>query len=125
MDTSHTKPSLDAWLREIKSVGDIAGTGMYLVHNGVVRGTSRDGRPVSGMILSVDRMRLAELLESARLMEGVTHVRAWVNEGELTIGDDIMYVLVAGDIRDHVFDALGALVRMIKTEVVAEEELRP
>ena len=125
MDSSHTKPSLDAWLAEIKSSGDITGTGMYLVHNGVVRGTSRDGRPVTGMILSVDRARLAELLESARLMEGVTHVRAWVNEGELSIGDDIMYVLVAGDIRDHVFEALGAFVRMIKTEVVAEEELRP
>lgn len=123
MDQDRVKPSLDAWLVEVKS-GDIAGTGMFLAHNGIVRGTSRDGRPVTGMILSVDRDRLAELVESARLMEGVTHVKAWVNEGTLAVGDDIMYVLVGGDIRDHVFEALGALVRMIKTEVVTEEELR-
>lgn len=119
------RPSLDQWLADIKATTDITGTGMYLMHNGVVRGTSRDGRPVTGMILGVDHERLAEILETARLMEGVTHIRAWVNEGTLSVGDDIMYVLVGGDIRDHVFDALKALVRMIKTEVVTEEELRP
>jgi molybdopterin synthase catalytic subunit len=48
-----------------------------------------------------------------------------VNEGELAIGDDIMYVIVGGDIRDNVFEALMALVRMIKTEVVTETEHRP
>lgn len=125
MDADRQKPSLDAWLAEIKEGSDTAGTGMYLVHNGVVRGSSRDGRAVTGMVLSTNRVRLAEIIESARLMEGVTHVRAWVNEGSLSVGDDIMYVIVGGDIRDHVFDALGALVRMIKTEVVTEEELRP
>jgi molybdopterin synthase catalytic subunit len=77
------------------------------------------------MVLGVDRDLLSELVESARLMEGVTHVRAWVNEGRLAVGDDIMFVLVAGDVRDHVFEALQALVSMIKTQVVTEEELRP
>lgn len=119
------RPSIDLWLSEAKSGVDTAGTGMYLIHNGVVRGTSRDGRPVSGMVLSVDRERLNEIVASASLIEGVTYARAWVNEGRLAVGDDIMYVVVAGDIRDHVFEALGALVRMIKSEVVTEEELRP
>lgn len=122
---SLTRPSLDAWLADLKSSTDVSGTGMYLVHNGVVRGHSRDGRPVTGMALAVDRERLAEILDTARLMEGVTHIRAWVNEGELEVGDDIMFVLVGGDVRDHVFEALQALVRMIKTEVVTEEEHRP
>jgi molybdopterin synthase catalytic subunit len=123
MPASTPKPSLDSWLADIKSCGDAPGTGMYLIHNGVVRAFSRDGAPVSGMILSVDHELLAEITESARLMEGITHVRAWVNEGRLGVGDDIMYVLIAGDIRDHVFEALQAFVRMIKTEVVTEEEL--
>lgn len=119
------RPSIDAWLAEVKSSGNTDGIGMYLSHNGVVRAYSRDGRPVTGMILGVDRERLAEIVASAELMEGVAAVRAWVNEGELSIGDDIMYALVAGDIRDNVFGALQALVKMIKTEVVTEEELRP
>ncbi len=119
------RPSLDAWISDIKASGDTDGIGMYLVHNGVVRGHSRDGRPVSGMILRADRQRLEEITESARLMEGVSAVRIWVNEGELQVGDDIMYALVAGDIRENVFGALQAMVRMVKTEVVTEEELRP
>lgn len=120
-----TRPSLDAWLAEVKAEQSASGVGMYLCHNGVVRSYSRDGRPVASMELSVDRGRLAEILSTAELMEGVSVVRAWVNEGHLKVGDDIMYVLVGGDIRDHVFEALGALVRMIKSEVVTEEEVRP
>jgi molybdopterin synthase catalytic subunit len=57
-------------------------------------------------------------------MPGVTFVRAWVNSGHLEVGDDIMYVLVGGDIRENVFDALQTLVRTIKTRVVTENELR-
>jgi len=121
----HERPSLDAWLAEAKLDEAAAGVGMYLCHNGVVRSYSRDGRPVSGMDLSVDHARLEEILSTARLMEGVSLVRVWLNEGHLEVGDDIMYVLVGGDIRDNVFEALGALVRMIKTEVVTETEERP
>ncbi|MRR13566.1 molybdopterin biosynthesis protein, partial [bacterium] len=105
--TGHTKPSLDAWLAEVKAEPGAADVGMYLCHNGVVRSYSRDGRPVASMELSVDREMLAEILSTAELMEGVSVVRAWVNEGQLEVGDDIMYVLVGGDIRDHVFEALG------------------
>ncbi|MCX8007757.1 MAG: molybdenum cofactor biosynthesis protein MoaE [Coriobacteriia bacterium] len=118
------RPSLDEWLAEAKRSCDLSATGMFLVHNGVVRGTSRSGEIVSGMDLSVDRKRLDEIVESARMMEGVTYVRAWVNEGALQVGDDIMYVVVAGDIREHVFEALQAIVRMIKSQVVREVEHR-
>jgi molybdopterin synthase catalytic subunit len=123
--TAIAHPSLDEWLAEAKRDESAADVGMYLCHNGVVRSYSRDGRAVVGMELAVDRDRLAEILDSAGLMEGVAVVRAWINEGHLEVGDDIMYVMVGGDIRDNVFDALQALVRMIKTEVVTETEHRP
>jgi molybdopterin synthase catalytic subunit len=122
---AHPFPGIDRWLDEVKALPGAPDVGMYLTHNGVVRGWSRDGRPVSGMELVVDRERLESLLSTARLMEGIAVVRAWVNEGELAVGDDIMYVLVGGDVRDNVFDALSALVRMIKTEVVSEIEYHP
>jgi len=115
-------PSLDAWLAEAKALPEAGGVGMYLCHNGVVRAHSRDGRVVSGMDLAVDRRRLEQVLETARTMEGISVVRAWVNEGSLSVGDDIMYVLVGGDVREHVFEALQSLVRAIKTEVVTEVE---
>lgn len=95
---------------------------MMLMHRGIVRGTTRSGDPVSGMLLSFDPQRLEEALNEAGSWPGVVDVRAWINEGELGVGDDIMSVLVAGDIRENVFDALQRLVRLIKTEVVAEQE---
>lgn len=95
---------------------------MYLAHNGVVRGTARDGSIVTGMNLSYDARRLSEVIAQVEARPGVVAVRVWVNEGRLAVGDDIMYVLVAGDIRDNVFAALQELVRLIKTEVVSEFE---
>ena len=56
-------------------------------------------------------------------MEGIRYVRVWLNEGKLDLGDDIMLVLVGGDIRPHVIDALQALVGTIKNECVIEQEL--
>ena len=120
-----TRPSLDAWLADVKQDPAAADVGMYLCHNGVVRSYSRDGRSVTGMELSVDRERLEEVLAAAREMEGVSVVRAWVNEGHLEVGDDIMYVLVGGDIRPNVTTALQELVGSIKSGVVTELELRP
>lgn len=114
---------IETWLDEIKSSPDSARIGMCLVHNGIVRGHARDGAPVSGMNLSYDRQRLQEVLDQVKALPGVVAVRAWVNEGQLQVGDDIMYVLVAGDIRENVFGALQELVRLIKSEVVTELEI--
>lgn len=119
------RPSIDAWLAEIKRSPEASGVGIYLAHNGVVRGRARDGSPVSGMELSCDAARLGEAIDSVRRMDGVIHVRAWVNEGTLAVGDDIMMALVAGDIRKNVFGALQELVRLIKSGVVTEREIAP
>lgn len=122
MSTVH--PPIIEWLNEVKSGPDSAKIGMYLVHNGVVRGSSRDGTPVSGMDLSHNRQRLGEVIAQVESRPGIHAVRAWVNEGALNVGDDIMYALVGGDIRENVFTALQELVRLIKTEVVKEFETR-
>jgi molybdopterin synthase catalytic subunit len=97
---------------------------MYLAHNGVVRGTARDGSPVTGMDLTYDHDRLQEALAQAQGLPGVVAARAWINQGSLEVGDDIMLALVAGDIRENVFAGLQQLVRVIKTEVVKESEHR-
>ena len=55
-------------------------------------------------------------------MEGIYYIRVWLNEGELNVGDDIMYVLIGGDIRPRVVDALQYLVGRIKNECVSEIE---
>ena len=116
-------PDIDDWIRDVKSQPGSAAIGMILAHQGIVRGTSRAGEPVTGMSLTADLTRFEEVLAEARTWPGIFAVRGWVNEGELSVGDDIMRLVVAGDIREHVFEGLQRLVSLIKTEVVGESEL--
>ena len=124
-------PSMDLWLREAKASPEAVNCGMFLTHNGVVRKTAKakvrlgaeDAAPVRGMRFGYDREKAAAAMEEARAMEGIYYVRVWLNEGELTLGDDIMYVLIGGDIRPHVVEALQALVGKLKNECVTEEEI--
>lgn len=113
---------IDQWVAEIKKNADFQDLGMILAHNGVVRATSKEGKPVKGMRLSYNRERLDALLAEYRKKEGIVEVKAWINEGLLKIGDDIMYALVAGKLRKYVIPALEEFVSKIKNEVVIEEE---
>ena len=124
-------PSLDAWLKEAKAEAGAAGCGMYLFHNGVVRETAkaavREGAentaPVRGMRFSYDAEKVETARNAALAMPGIQYVRVWLNSGELKVGDDIMLVLVSGDIRPHVIDALQSLVGEIKQFCVTETEV--
>lgn len=124
-------PSVDAWLKEAKALQGAGKNGMFLVHNGVVRETAkakvrqgeRDTKPVNGMNFSYDRLKVEAIMSETYKMEGIFHIRVWLNEGLLQVGDDIMYVLIGGDIRPHVVDALQYLVGRIKNECVVETEL--
>ncbi|MBC7190460.1 molybdenum cofactor biosynthesis protein MoaE, partial [Candidatus Aerophobetes bacterium] len=51
---------IDNWLREIKENPQSKSAGMILIHNGIVRETSKDGKPVKGMKLSYDAKKLNE-----------------------------------------------------------------
>lgn len=124
------RPSLDQWLREAKQDPTASDCGMYLAHNGVVRQTAkaqvRRGEtglpPVTGLFFSYDRGKLDAAIRAAKAMPGIGYVRVWLNEGELKVGDDIMLVLVGGDIRPRVIDTLQSLVGEIKQNCVVEEE---
>ena len=124
-------PSLDAWLREAKHETEARGCGMYLFHIGVVRESAKaavregakDTAPVRGMLFSYDAAKIEAAKAMALSMPGIGYVRVWLNRGELRVGDDIMLVLVGGDIRPHVVDALQALVGEIKQQCVTETEI--
>lgn len=126
-----TSPSMDLWLKEAKAHESAPMVGMYLTHNGVVRRSSKakvrlnedDDRRVVGMFFSYDEEKLNAVIADARAMEGIFYVRVWLNEGELQTGDDIMYVLIGGDIRPRVVDCLQYLVGRIKNECVVETEI--
>ena len=74
-------------------------------------------------ILDLSIQELDELIAESLSLPGIYHVRVWLNEGRLEVGDDLMYVLIGGDIRPHVVDALEQLVGRIKDECVREMEI--
>ena len=69
------------------------------------------------MVFSYDKEKVEEAVENTQNMPGIGYVRVWLNEGQLEVGDNIMLVLVGGDIRPHVVDALQSLVGELKTTV--------
>ena len=125
-----TPPSIDQWLREAKTDPSAEKIGMYLTHNGTVRKSPkaevREGKEnagcVRGMYFSYDEKKVEAAVQEAYKLEGIYYIRTWLNEGELEVGDDIMYVLIGGDIRPRVVDALQFLVGKLKNECVIETE---
>ena len=132
MSKKKALPSIDKWLSEAKADPVASKVGMYLVHNGVVRQTPKamvrqgvdDGSLVEGMEFSYDAVKVDQVIAETHKMDGIFYIKVWLNEGQLELGDDIMYVLIGGDIRPRVIDALQFLVGKIKTECVTEIELR-
>ena len=129
---AQNRPSIDQWLAEAKQDPSAAACGMYLTHVGCVRESPKqlvrqgvdDGTHGVGMEFSYDAAKVEAAIEACREREGIGYVRVWLNSGELTVGDDIMQVLIGGDIRPRVIDALQELVGTIKNECVSEVEKR-
>jgi len=117
------RPSVDKLIEEVKKASNPENVGMILVHNGVVRASSKTGKKVSEMELSFDEEKLKEVISSIEKREGIEAVRVWINSGRLKIGDNIMIVVVAGRFRSDVLPALEELLSRIKKEVVVEKEI--
>ncbi len=129
--TKTTAPSMDAWIKEAKEDKSASECGMYLFHNGIVRQSAKakvrrgdiSACDVKGMVFSYDKKKVEEAVKNTWNMPGIGYVRVWLNEGQLEVGDNIMLVLIGGDIRPHVVDALQSLVGELKNHCVKEEEL--
>ena len=58
-----------------------------------------------------------------RQRTGVAEVKVWVNSGNLKVGDNIVFLLVAGTFKTDVLPVFEELLSLIKNEIVAEEEV--
>lgn len=125
------EPNMNEWLAEAKASENAAQCGMFLTHNGVVRVTPkaqvREGVTGLGQIAQVefsyDVAGLEAAVQEALTWEGIYFVKVWLNEGVCEVGDSLMYVMIGGDIRPRVIDALQNLVGKIKNELVVEKEV--
>ncbi|HBR21556.1 MAG TPA: molybdopterin converting factor [Nitrospiraceae bacterium] len=114
---------IETWIREIKAEDSDGKVGMILIHNGIVRAFSKDGSPVKGMRLAYDKGQLEAVLKDFRYRDGIVRIKVWINEGNLKVGDNIMYVVVAGRFRTDIMPVFENLITTIKKEVVIETEI--
>ncbi len=115
--------SLNELMEQVKARDDFSSAGMVLCHNGVVRKTSRDGRRVSGLSVTVDWDKLVEVVAAQKLRRGIVEILVDINEDQdLEVGDDVMYLVVAGDVRETVIEVLSDTLNQIKKTVTSKTE---
>ena len=110
-------------IKQVKSHPDFDKCGMLLCHNGVVRSTSRDGREVSGLKVAVDHGKLKQVIAEYKRTPGIIEIICEIADNQdLAVGDDVMILIVAGDIRDTVITVLKDALNAIKTTVTTKTE---
>ena len=97
---------------------------MILVHNGTVRGWSRKDRAtVTAIEVKVDTARVESIREDFLQFPGIYDIVIESRSGLLKPGDDLLFMVVAGDIREHVKPVLSELLERIKSEAVSKREV--
>ena len=113
---------LNKMIQTIKSNPNFHNAGMIATHIGIVRSFSRDGKPVAGVDVEFDHEKIQEILRDIKSRPGIVDILVDSNSGYLKVGDEIMTIVVAGDIRENVFPALIDAVERLKSEASAKKE---
>jgi molybdopterin synthase catalytic subunit len=109
-----------------KEPGFADNVGMVLVHNGTVRSWSRrDKQHVAALEVTPDRALIASLVQEYSAKPGIFRIVVEAKSGRFQPGDDLLFIIVAGDIREHVKPVLAELLDRIKAEAVTKREIGP
>ncbi|KUJ95600.1 MAG: hypothetical protein PWR24_1945 [Desulfonauticus sp.] len=113
-------------IAQLKKEPDFAQkVGMILVHNGVVRAWSRQDRAeVCQLEVKPDKEKIAQLVKEYEQKPGIYKILVEAKEGIFTPGDDLLFILVAGDIRENVKPVLSELLDRIKSEAIRKKEVK-
>lgn len=111
-------------IAELKQDPEFAkNVGMILIHNGVVRGWSRGTREeVTDIEIKVDHDKVEQIRKEHEAHPGIYKIVAHANEGMFKPGDDVLFLIVAGDIRENVKACLSSLLDTVKAEAFAKKE---
>ena len=84
MTESKLKKSKQNLLEKIKQHPDYEKAVMILCHNGVVRNTTRDGKDVTGLKVSVDHEKLRSIIDVFKKKRGIIEILVELNEDKGT-----------------------------------------
>lgn len=107
-------------IESVKKHPDHKKVGAMALFVGVVRGETKRGESVKSLRLEAYEEKADEALEricmDLRKANGITDVQIHHFTGEFKIGEDLVYVLVAGGHRESVFPVLREAVERYKNE---------
>ena len=112
-------------IQELKKRPDFSkNVGMILIHNGVVREWSRQDRAiVTAVEVSPNHEKIETLRQEYLKYPGIYEIIVKAQAGMLQPGDDLLFIIVAGDIRENIKPVLAELLDRIKSEAVRKREI--
>ena len=115
--------NLQTLIEKVKGHPEFHMAGMLLCHCGVVRSTSRDGRKVKGLTVAADQAGLQALIAEQKQRPGIVDIQvAIASDRYLSVGDEVMHLVVAGDVRENVIAVLSDTLDAIKTTITRKTE---
>ncbi len=97
--------------------------GMMMVHNGVVRSWSRqDHQQVSSITVTQDKEKIRSICQELEKSPGIFAIVWEALEGNFKPGDDVLFFIVAGDVRENVKATYAEVLERIKSEGVTKQE---
>ena len=112
--------SLSKLLKSIKEKPDFHRAGALATFIGVVRGEAPDGENVEKLVLEAFEEEANRILggicEELKKREGVVDVQIHHFIGDFGVGEDLVYIVVAGAHRENVFGVLREAVERYKHE---------
>ncbi len=111
-------------IAELKKRPDFTdNVGMILIHNGVVRNWSRnDHSQVSALETEVNHDHIDTLRKEYLKKPGIYEIIIETESGSFQPGDDLLFILVAGDLRENIKPVLSELLDRIKAEAISKKE---
>ncbi|MEW6290798.1 MAG: molybdenum cofactor biosynthesis protein MoaE [Thermodesulfobacteriota bacterium] len=98
--------------------------GMVLVHNGVVRAWSRKGKEnVTSLEVTPDLAKIEAIRREFLAKEGIFDIIIEAKSGRFKPGDDLLFIVVAGDLRENVKPVLADVLDRVKAEAIAKKEV--
>ena len=98
--------------------------GMILIHNGVVRAWSRkDKSQVQTIEVMADFKKIEQIRKEYEQKPGIYKIIIEAREGTFKPGDDLLFIIVAGDIRENVKPVLAEVLDKVKKEAISKKEV--
>jgi molybdopterin synthase catalytic subunit len=98
--------------------------GMLLIHNGTVRNWSRkDHSKVVALETRVDEQLVEQFRQEYKQKPGIYEILIETHSGNFQPGDDLLFIIVAGDLREHIKPVLAELLDKVKAEAISKREV--